>query len=171
MVLLQSSMVPLGTPAPDFNLKGTDDGMHSLATYADKKVLAVIFMCNHCPYVQKIWDDLVALEKRMPQEVQFIGINSNANPAYPEDSFEKMKEYAAQKGQEFPYLYDAEQTAAKAYGALCTPDIFVYGEERTLAYRGAFEGLEAAVNTLLNGEKPVLGGAQVPSMGCSIKWA
>lgn len=169
MVLLQSSMVPLGTPAPDFNLKGTDDGMHSLATYADKKVLAVIFMCNHCPYVQKIWDDLVALEKRMPDEVQFVGINSNANPAYPEDSFEKMKEYAQQKGQEFPYLYDADQTAAKAYSAQCTPDIFVYGEERTLVYRGAFEGLEAAVNMLLEGKKPA--SQQVHSMGCSIKWA
>lgn len=169
MVLLQSSMVPLGTPAPEFNLLGTDDAMHSLASYSSKKVLAVIFMCNHCPYVQKIWDDLVALEKRMPEEVQFVGINSNANPAYPEDSFEKMKEYASQKGQEFPYLYDADQTAAKAYSAQCTPDIFVYGEERTLAYRGAFEGLEAAVTTLLEGKKPAE--QQVHSMGCSIKWA
>lgn len=169
MVLLQSSMVPLGTPAPDFNLLGTDDAMHNLATYADKKVLAVIFMCNHCPYVQKIWDDLVALEKRLPETVQFVGINSNANPAYPEDSFEKMKEYAEQKGQEFPYLYDAEQAASRAYGAQCTPDIFVYGEGRTLAYRGAFEGLEEAVNSLLEGKKPAE--QQVHSMGCSIKWA
>ena len=170
MALLHSSMVPLGTGAPSFNLLGIDDAMHTLDAYADKKVLVVIFMCNHCPYVQKIWDDLVALEKRMPEQVQFVGINSNANPAYPEDSFEKMKEYAKEKGQEFPYLYDADQTAAKAYNAQCTPDIFVYGEDRHLAYRGAFEGLEWAVDSLLEGKKPVLGGAQVPSMGCSIKW-
>ena len=103
---------------------------------------------GHDFYVQplslrpKIWDDLVALEKRMPEEVQFVGINANgANPDYPEDSFEKMKEYAVAKGQEFPYLYDETQSAAKAYDAQCTPDIFVYGPERLLAYRGAFEGL------------------------------
>jgi len=164
-------MVPLGSSAPDFNLKGIDGRRHSLNTYADKKVLVVIFMCNHCPYVQKIWPDLVALEKKMPETVQFVGINSNANPAYPEDSFEKMKEYAAAKGQEFPYLYDVEQSAAKAYGAQCTPDIFVYGEDRTLAYRGAFEGLESAIQSLLERKKPIPGGAQSPSMGCSIKWA
>ncbi len=169
MVLLQSKMVPLGSPAPDFNLIGTDDRQHSLASYANKKVLVVIFMCNHCPYVQKIWPDLVALEKRMPEDVQFVGINSNANPAYPEDSFEKMKEYAAAKGQEFPYLYDETQEAAKAYDAQCTPDIFVYGQDRTLAYRGAFEGLEGAVESLLKGNEPAQ--QQVHSMGCSIKWA
>lgn len=169
MVLLQSKMVPLGSPAPDFNLMGTDDKQHSLATYANKKVLVVIFMCNHCPYVQKIWPDLVELEKRMPEDVQFVGINSNANPAYPEDSFEKMKEYTAAKGQEFPYLYDETQEAAKAYDAQCTPDIFVYGEDRKLAYRGAFEGLEGAIESLLKGKEPAQ--QQVHSMGCSIKWA
>jgi len=164
-------MVPLGSPAPNFDLMGIDGKQHSLATYADKKVLVVIFMCNHCPYVQKIWPDLVELEKRMPEEVQFVGINSNANPDYPEDSFEKMKEYTTAKGQEFPYLYDAEQSAAKAYDAQCTPDIFVYGEDRTLAYRGAFEGLEDAVQSLLQGKEITEELSASPSMGCSIKWA
>ena len=162
-------MVPLGTPVPDFNLKGIDGREYSQASYADKKVLVVVFMCNHCPYVQKIWDDLVALEKRLPEEVQFLGINPNgANPNYPEDSFEKMKEYAAAKGQEFPYLLDETQEVAKAFQATCTPDIFVYGPERALAYRGAFEGLEKAINALLNGENP--SSEQIYSMGCSLKW-
>lgn len=169
MVLLQSSMVPLGTSAPDFNLNGIDGELHSLASYAHKTVLVVVFMCNHCPYVQKIWDDLVALEKRMPDTVQFVGINANAgNSAYPEDSFEKMKEYAKARGQEFPYLADEAQTVAKAYDAQCTPDIFVYGKDRRLAYRGAFDGLESAVNALLKGEDAPV--QQTYSMGCSIKW-
>jgi len=163
-------MVPLGTPAPDFNLKGIDGALHSLSSYAAKKVLVVIFMCNHCPYVQKIWPDLVALARRVPGEVQFVGINANGgNPAYPEDSFEKMKEYAMERGQEFPYLIDESQIVSKAYGAECTPDIFVYDAERNLAYRGAFEGLEEAVEALVKGES--VPAQQVHSMGCSIKWA
>lgn len=172
MVLLQSSMVPLGGRAPDFNLKGTDGQMHALADYASAKALVIVFMCNHCPYVQEIWGDLVALEKQLRadagQDVQFIGINSNANPDYPEDSFEKMAEYAAEHGQEFPYLYDGDQAAAKAYDAQCTPDIFVYDAERKLAYRGAFAGVEAAASAIIRGEKPPQ--EQVHSMGCSIKW-
>src|SRR3990167_6087139 len=148
MVLLQSSMVPLGTPMPDFNLKGIDGREHSPASHADKKVLVVVFMCNHCPYVQKIWDDLVTLEKHLPEEVQFLGINP--------------------KGQEFPYLLDETQTVAKAFQATCTPDIFVFDEKRKLAYRGAFEGLEKAINALLNGENP--SSEQIYSMGCSLKW-
>ncbi len=133
MVLLHSKMVPLGAAAPDFNLLGIDGRMHSLADFARAKVLVVVFMCNHCPYVQKIWEALVALDKHSPTEVQFVGINPNGgNPAYPEDSFEKMKEYAAQKGQEFPYLLDEKQEVGRAYQAECTPDIFVYGPERTL---------------------------------------
>lgn len=169
MVLLSSKMIPLGTPAPDFELKGIDEQWHSLESYRAAKVLVVIFMCNHCPYVQKIWDDLVALEKRMPESVTFVGINSNGgNTAYPEDSFEKMKEYAAMKGQDFDYLIDEAQKVGKAYDAQCTPDIFVYGEDRLLAYRGAFSGLEAAIEALLNDKQPTE--AQEHSMGCSIKW-
>ena len=168
MVLLQSSMVPLGSQAPDFKLMGVDDQMHELADYAASKVLVMIFMCNHCPYVHEIWDDLVVLEKKMDGEVQFIGINSNANPAYPDDSFENMKLYSEERGQEFSYLFDENQVVAKAYDAQCTPDIFVYDEERKLAYRGAFSSLEAAISDLLLGKKPTED--QSHSMGCSIKW-
>lgn len=168
MVLLQSTMVPLGTPAPDFSLKGIDEKQHSLADYSSAKVLVMIFMCNHCPYVQKIWDDLVALEGKMPEQVQFVGVNSNANPDYPEDSFEKMKEYAAEKRQNFPYLYDEGQEVSNAYGAQCTPDIFVYDSARELAYRGSFAGLELAISAMLNDEKPPA--EQKVSIGCSIKW-
>ncbi len=168
MVLLSSKMVPLGTPAPDFKLQGIDEEWHALSSY-EAPVLVIVFMCNHCPYVQKIWDDLVTLEKRMPKEVEFVGINSNGgNPAYPEDSFEKMKEYAASRGQEFDYLIDDTQEVGKAYDAQCTPDIFVYGPHRQLAYRGAFSGLEAAIQALLKNEKPTE--VQEHSMGCSIKW-
>ncbi len=170
MVLLHSKMVPLGTPAPDFDLLGIDGERHTLADYARAKVLVVVFMCNHCPYVQKIWDDLVALDKASSAEVQFVGINPNGgNPAYPEDAFDKMKEYAAQKSQEFPYLLDENQEAGRAFEAECTPDFFVYDEARALAYRGAFEGLGSAIDALLKGQAPAQN--QSHSMGCSIKWA
>lgn len=162
-------MVPLGTQAPDFELQGIDGQRHSLSRYQNKEILVVVFMCNHCPYVQKIWDDLVALDKQMPAEVQFLGINSNANPDYPEDSFENMKKYAAKKNQSFPYLFDSNQTVAKAFEAQCTPDFFVYDSNRKLVYRGAFEGLKTTIQDLLHGQNPRE--KQKYSMGCSIKWA
>ncbi len=169
MVLRYSKMIDLGTIAPDFCLMGIDGEQHTLADYSGARVLVMIFMCNHCPYVQKIWPDLIELAKKAPEGVQFLGINSNGgNPAYPEDSFEKMKEYATERGQSFPYLLDGEQTAARAYGAECTPDIFVYGADRKLAYRGAFEGVAPAIEALLKGQTPEE--SQVHSMGCSIKW-
>jgi peroxiredoxin len=168
MALMQSSMVPLGTAAHDFTLKGIDGKSHSLVDYKEAKVLVVVFMCNHCPYVQAIWDDLVALSKQSATEVQFIGINSNANPNYPEDSFEKMKEYAALKGQDFPYLFDEDQAVAQAYKAQCTPDIFAYSSSRELRYRGAFSGLAKAIECILNNEEAPM--KQDHSIGCSIKW-
>lgn len=167
MVLLSSRMLPLGSPAYDFKLQGIDDKWHTLQDYSEQSILVLIFMCNHCPYVQAIWDNLITLAKQ-ETEVQFVGINSNSNPNYPEDSFEKMKEYAKEKDQTFPYLYDEHQEAAKAYGAECTPDFFVYGPERTLVYRGSFAGLENALKHLKQGEK--VPEDQKPSMGCSIKW-
>lgn len=161
-------MVALGTPAPHFNLMGVDDLMHDIKDFDEKKVLVIIFMCNHCPYVQKVWPDLTELVSRSANEVQFIGINANSNPNYPEDSFEKMKEYVVKMKHNFPYLYDETQSVAREYGAVCTPDFFVYDEDRKLAYRGNYLGLEAAVQALLNGSKP--DADQKNSMGCSIKW-
>jgi peroxiredoxin len=168
MVLLESKMTPLGASAPEFSLLGVDDKVHTLAEYADAKVLVVVFMCNHCPYVQKIWPDLIGLTSDFAKEVQFVGVNANANPDYEEDSFENMKKYALKMGHDFPYLYDETQEVSKAYGAVCTPDFFVYDSGRRLVYRGHFDGLASAIRAMLDQKTPQI--QQKPSMGCSIKW-
>lgn len=181
MVLLESEKVALGSPAPDFTLPGIDEKDHSLQDYKGKKALVIIFMCNHCPYVQAQWSRMVALqEKYMDQDVQFIGINANSNPDYPEDSFEKMKEYADEYSMNFPYLVDESQEVARAYKAQCTPDIFVYDGTLKLAYHGRIDDswkdataatsheLDVALTALVDGKIPDTN--QKPSMGCSIKW-
>jgi peroxiredoxin len=181
MTLLESKNISLGTQAPNFFLKGTDDKVHNLGDYSDKEVLVVVFMCNHCPYVQAIWERLVKLqEKYLNGQVRFIGINPNFHPDYPEDSLEKMKDYYVQYEMNFPYLLDETQEVARAYGAVCTPDIFVYDSERKLAYHGELDDnwqtpdlvakheLDEAIEKILNGEIP--DEKQNPSMGCSIKW-
>lgn len=181
MVLLESLKIKHGTPALDFRLKGIDDKEHALADYKDAKVLVIVFMCNHCPYVQATWARLNALqEKYKGQSVQFVGINSNLNPEYPDETFKKMKEYAQKFAMKFPYLQDESQEVAKLYNAQCTPDIFVYDGERKLAYHGRVDDnwkvpekvtkheLDEAIVTLLKGEK--LPEDEHPSMGCSIKW-
>ncbi len=181
MTLLESITVPMGTPASDFSLMGVDDKTYSLSDFEGKKVFVLIFMCNHCPYVQAIWDRLVSLqEKYAASGVQFVGINPNFHPDYPEDSLEKMKEYHDEYKMNFPYLQDKSQDVAREYKAQCTPDIFVYNEERKLAYHGRLddnwqnpgevsrEELDGAISTLLKGESPAE--EQNPSMGCSVKW-
>ncbi len=181
MVLLESEKVSIGTLASDFSLVGTDDQEHSLGEFSEAQVLVIVFMCNHCPYVQAIWDRLVALQAKYGEKgVQFVGINPNFNPDYPEDSLEKMKGYYEQYGMNFPYLLDESQEVARAYGAVCTPDIFVYDAERKLSYRGRIddnwqepsavtkEELAEALDKLVVGEMP--SEDQNPSMGCSIKW-
>ncbi|MFH0896225.1 MAG: thioredoxin family protein [Bacteroidota bacterium] len=181
MVLLESTKVPIGTPAKDFSLTGTDDKQYSLADFKGAKALVVIFMCNHCPYVRAQWSRLTALqEKYRDAGVRFVGINSNFNPDYPEDSYEKMKEYFVQYKMNFPYLQDPAQEVARLYGAKCTPDIFVYDAEQKLAYHGRIDDnwkdaeaakkheLDEALVALVKGETPDLD--QKPSMGCSIKW-
>ena len=127
MALTYSQTINFGAAAPDFSLPGIDGKTYSLTSFKNAKILVVIFMCNHCPYVQACWDRLIALQKKFgPRGVQLIGINSNDAAEYPDDSFEKMKEYAAARSQNFPYLRDESQSVARAYGAVCTPDIFVY---------------------------------------------
>ncbi len=170
MVLLTSEMVPLGTLAGDFSLKGIDENMHSLEDYSEKSALVIIFMCNHCPYVQAIWDEMNELQEEYGgQGVQLIGINPNAsNPAYPGDSFEEMKKAPAEFGMNFPYLIDEDQEVSRTYSAVCTPDIFVYGASRTLEYRGNIEGVADALDAILDGEE--VSEEQEPSQGCSIKW-
>lgn len=170
MVLLKSENIAMGAVAPHFVLVGTDGAKYSLAGFAGAKVLVVIFMCNHCPYVQRIWLGLVELARDFDGKgVQFVGINPNtANPEYEEETMEKMKEYFSAQKMNFPYLEDKDQSVAKAYGATCTPDIFVYDAQRKLAYHGRIDELKNAIENLLAGE--ALRDEQIPSQGCSIKW-
>lgn len=181
MTLLESMNLPLGTHAADFSIRGIDDKYHTLGEYEDAKVLVIIFMCNHCPYVQAVWGRLVSLDKKYrDRRVQFIGINPNYHPDYPEDSLDKMKEYAKKYEMEFPYLQDMTQEVAKEYMAQCTPDIFVFDSERKLAYHGRIDDnwehedqvttyeLDDAIAALIAGKQPSQD--QKPTMGCSIKW-
>ena len=181
MALLESEMVPLGTPAHDFSLLGTDDKNYSLDAFDDKKVLVIVFMCNHCPYVKAVLERLTQLQKDYDDKgVQLIGINPNDVENYPEDSFENMKKTVVEKGISFPYLIDETQEIAKQYDAVCTPDIYAYGSERKLLYRGRIDDnwqnedritkrdLKDAIDAILE-DRPV-SQEQNPSMGCSIKW-
>ena len=181
MALLESGRVALGTPAPDFALPGTDDTTHRLSDFADAPVLVVAFICNHCPYVRAIEGRLVDLAADYaPRGVQLVGINSNDADTYPDDSLPHMKARAKERGYRFPYLVDETQEVARAYGAVCTPDFFVYGPDRRLAYHGRLDDnwkdapavrqreLRAALDRLLAGDTPAA--QQIPSMGCNIKW-
>jgi peroxiredoxin len=181
MGLKHSTMVPLGTPAVSFELPGADSKVYSLDSFADKTVLVVIFMCNHCPYVKAALQRLIDLQKETGhQGVQFIGINSNDSKRYPEDSLENMQKISKEKGINFPYLFDFSQQTARAYDAVCTPDIYVYDSQRKLVYRGRIDddwkheekviqrNLKEALCCIIAGKE--IPSEQIPSMGCSIKW-
>jgi len=181
MALMHSTMPPLGRPASDFDLPGTDGKRYSLHSFRDKAVLVIVFMCNHCPYVKAVLGRLTDLQNTWgPRGVQLVGINANDASRYPDDSFESMKAIVAQKQISFPYLYDESQDTARAYDAVCTPDIYVYGPDRTLRYRGRIDDnwehpeqvtrkdLQEALLAIL--ESREVPGEQIPSMGCSIKW-
>lgn len=179
---LSSTMLPLGTPAPDFALRDTDGTTVRLADSAGAPVLVVAFICNHCPYVQHLRDAIAAVARDYAERgVAFVGINSNDPEAYPEDAPARMREEKETVGYPFPYLFDESQEVAKAYRAACTPDFFVFDGERRLAYRGQFdasrpsnsvpvtgEDLRAALDAVLHGLAP--SAEQVPSIGCGIKW-
>ena len=181
MALLHSTMVPLGTAAIDFKLPGIDGVKYSLDTFVDSKVLVIIFMCNHCPYVKAVIQRLIDLqEDTSSQGVRLVGINCNDAQKYPDDSFENMQKVATEWGMNFSYLFDESQTVAKKYDAVCTPDIYVYGKEKKLLYRGRIDNnwenveqvtqrdLKQAIDCILAGQE--VPAKQVPSMGCSIKW-
>lgn len=181
MVLLHSPPGELGTIAHDFNLPGVDGNNHTLAEYQDSPVLVVMFICNHCPYVQAIEDRLISLAHELSTlKVKFVAISSNDPTNYPEDSFTNMQIKAKKKGYPFHYLFDATQQTAKAYGAVCTPDFFVYDANRKLQYRGRLDDNprnQAAVRKQEMKEAiiAILEGRLVPHpqnavMGCSIKW-
>lgn len=170
----------LGATCPDFDLPGVDGRRHKLADFKNGKPLVVMFICNHCPYVKAIEDRLVELGRDLKKlNVHLVAICSNDEISHPEDSFEEMRLRAREKGYGFPYLQDKSQVIAKNFGAVCTPDFFVYDDALKLAYRGRLDDswknpdqvskreLYEAVLRLL--EKQPLP-EQIPSMGCSIKW-
>ncbi|MDR5710168.1 MAG: thioredoxin family protein [Armatimonadota bacterium] len=164
-----------------FRLPGTDGREHAVEDYADKAVLVVIFSCNHCPYVRAWEDRMIGLQRAYADRgVQFLLISSNDPEQYPEDSFDRMRERARQKGYPFPYLYDETQEVAWAYGAERTPEVFVFDRERVLRYHGAiddnYEDPEAVRHPYLRDAlEAVLAGQEVPvpetrPVGCTIKW-
>ena len=182
MVATPSTMLELGTRAPDISLPDTDGRIVSLADYRDAPALLVMFICNHCPYVQHVRHELARVGKDyLGRGVAMVAINSNDVRAYPDDRPERMKEEKELVGYPFPYLFDESQEVAKAYGAACTPDFYVFDRERRLVYRGQLDDsrpgnripvtgkdLRAALDAVLAG-RPV-SSEQQPSIGCNIKW-
>ncbi len=183
MAATPSTMMPLGTQAPDFNLIDTVSGkMKSLSELKGERATVVMFICNHCPYVKHINRQLVKVAGEYSSKgVSFVAISSNDVENYPEDSPQLMQKTAEEEGYSFPYLYDETQEVAKAYDAACTPDFFVFDKDLKCAYRGQFDDarpkndkpvtgrdLRAALDDIVTG-KPV-SIEQVPSIGCNIKW-
>jgi peroxiredoxin len=177
-----STMLDIGTAAPPFRLRATDGRGVSLEDFEGARALLVIFLCNHCPYVKHIRSGLAETTREyLAKGVAVVGINSNDVANYPDDSPEKMVEEVKLAGYAFPYLYDEDQSVAKAYRAACTPDFFLFDKDRKLVYRGQFDDarpgngvpvtgkdLTAAVEAVLAGRPP--SAEQKPSMGCNIKW-
>ena len=183
MALVPSTMLALGTPAPDFSLPEPATGETvSLSDFSGTDALLVVFLSNHCPFVKHLADHFagIAAEYR-GRGVAVVGINANDITTHPDDSPAKMKEEVARRGYTFPYLFDESQEVAKAYRAACTPDFFLFGADGTLAYRGQYDSsrpslgvpvtgadLRAAMDAVLAGKAPPA--EQVPSMGCNVKW-
>jgi len=181
MVLLESTGLDLDLPCPDFDLRSVDGKRVRRDDFGDRPVLIVLFLCNHCPYVQAVEDRIIALAREFEARgVQLVGICSNDPADYPDDAPARLLERWREKSYGFPYLVDESQDVARAFGAVCTPDIYVYDGERRLAYHGRIDDswkepsrvtrreLADAVNALLAGERP--SATQHPSIGCSIKW-
>lgn len=183
MAATPSTMIALGTQAPDFTLPDTVSGqIMSLEELKSEKATVVMFICNHCPFVKHVNQGLVQLARYyQPKGVSFVAISSNDVSAYPDDGPDQMKAAAERLGYPFPYLYDESQAVAKAYQAACTPDFFIYDAGLRCVYRGQFDDsrpgndvpvtgrdIQAALDNLLAGQ-PV-NPAQKPSVGCNIKW-
>jgi peroxiredoxin len=182
MALTPSTMLPLGAPAPDFQLPDTSGRAVTLTSFKDKSALLVMFICNHCPYVKHLRAGIAQLAlDYSPRGVAFVGINANDVANYPDDSPAKMAAEAMAAGYTFPYLFDETQAVAKAYRAACTPDFFLFDRGRRLVYRGQFDesrpgngapvtgkDLRAALDAVLVGK--TTSAFQAPSIGCNIKW-
>ena len=181
MVLLESQIkLKAGDQAPDFDLIGIDDKKHSLNTCKDFDALLVIFICNHCPYVKAKVEAIKEIHEKFKDRVALVGINSNDPTNYPDDSFENMKKVAMEKGIKFDYLVDDSQEIAKKYGAICTPDPFLFDKERKLVFHGRIDNAmnpedTATEKTMVFNIEKLLAGEKIekdfdPSIGCSIKW-
>ena len=181
MVLLESEIsLKTNDNAPDFTLLGIDDKNHSLKDYANYKGLLVVFMCNHCPYVKAKIEAIKEIHEKFNENIAVVGINSNDSIKYPDDGFENMQKVANEKGIKFDYLVDEKQDVAKIYGAVCTPDPFLFDEDRKLIFHGKIDNAmnpdaTATENTMQDNLKKFLAGEKIekdfdPSIGCSIKW-
>lgn len=183
MVRTLSTMLDLGTPAPDFQLPEVISGqMISLATFADKKALLVMFICRHCPFVKHVQQELARIGvDYQDTDLGIVAISSNDAGSYPDDAPASLKAMAEELGFTFPFCYDESQEVAKAYAAACTPDFFLFDEDRELVYRGQLDDsrpgnelpvtgidLRRAVDAALRGEP--IDWQQKPSIGCNIKW-
>ncbi len=180
MAAVESEMLPLGTQAPAFTLPDPDGTLHSLRE--DAPATLVMFICNHCPFVKHMREELARIGTDYgPRGVAIYAISSNDVATHPADHPDRMKEEAATWGYTFPYLYDASQQVAKAYHAACTPDFFLFDAEQKLVYRGQLDDsrpsnglpldghdLRAALDAVLAGDRPIED--QKPSIGCNIKW-
>ena len=181
MALTPSTMVDLGTPAPEFSLPDTAGRTVSVTDFRGNPVL-VMFICNHCPYVQHLRRHLAeTCRSYRDKGLAIVAINSNDAASYPDDSPKKMAEEVKNIGYTFPYLYDESQDVAQAYHAACTPDFFLFDRDHKLVYRGQYDGsrpgnnvpltgsdLKSAMDAVLAGQAPSK--QQQPSMGCNIKW-
>jgi peroxiredoxin len=182
MVLTPSTMLPLGTKAPDFSLPNVDGSMVSLRSLAGAPALLVMFMCNHCPYVKHVAPQLAKVARDYQAKgVAVVGINSNDVSSHPADSPEQMVHEVEERGYTFPYLFDETQEVAQAYKAACTPDFYVFDGHQKLVYRGQLDAsrpntsvaltgqdMRAALDAVLAGHKAPTD--QKPSIGCNIKW-
>lgn len=171
----------LGSPCPDFDLPAVEGRRYARQDFDGGAALVVMFICNHCPYVKAVEGRLIRLAREFePRGVRFLAICSNDAESYPDDAFDQLAARWRERGYGFPYLHDEAQEVARAFGAVCTPDLFVYDRDRKLAYRGRLDDswkdeslvrrreLADALEALLAGETPSTD--QRPSMGCSIKW-
>lgn len=182
MVLTASTMLALGAGAPSFVLPDTSGNTVRLEDFKGAAGLLVMFLCNHCPYVKHVQEELTALgHAYMAKGIAMVAISSNDADAYPDDSFVRMGEEARRAGYPFPYLYDKTQEVARAYHAACTPDFFLFNRDLELVYRGQLDDarpgkpvpvtgrdLRRALDALLAGHP--ISPEQKPSMGCNIKW-
>lgn len=183
MARTESTMLPLGTKAPDFNLTDVVSGQSiSLATFADRKALFVMFICRHCPFVKHVQAELASIGRDYAdRELGIVAISTNDAENYPDDAPDKLKLMAKELDFKFPLCYDESQAVAKAYTAACTPDFFLFDGDRALVYRGQLDDsrpgnsapvngkdLREAIEAVLSDRPAII--EQKPSIGCNIKW-